>query len=130
MKGDEALVVLCAVGRALVGVDCADVEGVFENRSVPGIETIPADGLFGTSAGRSGNARALFVRGFPGVRLVVDRVFGIRAVRTEQVATISQSARVLGAADWVLGLASLDDGAVWLLDVVCILSRRCRQGGT
>jgi hypothetical protein len=116
MTDSQATLLLCEVGGLAVGVDCRDVHAVVESAGSE-LDRVFAGELFGRAVGRSSSARTLVMRRAQGARVVVDRVLGMRSISRSDLRPIPASVRALGAADWVLGLAELDQRFVWLLDL-------------
>ncbi len=110
-------VLVCEASGLVIGVDCADVYAVISNAGSEH-DRVLAGELFGRPVRATAGARTLVMRSSTGARVVVDRVLGMRSFSAAELKPIPASMRALGVADWVLGLAELEQGFVWLLDLV------------
>jgi|RhiMethySRZTD1v2_1073278.scaffolds.fasta_scaffold06662_4 hypothetical protein len=109
-------VLVCEASGLVIGVDSGDVYAVISSAGSEH-DRVLAGELFGRPVRTSAAARTLVMRSSSGSRVVVDRVLGIRSLSAGELRPIPASMRALGVADWVLGLAELEQGFVWLLDL-------------
>jgi len=125
MTDTQVTLLLCEVGKLAIGVDCRDVHAIVESAGSE-LERRLASELFGRSLRSSSSGRTLVMRRSTGARIVVDRVLGMRSISRAELRPISSSLRALGAVDWVLGLAELDQRLVWLLDLAWVVPEGTR----
>jgi hypothetical protein len=119
MTDARVTVLVCEASGLLIGVDSADVHAVLSDAgSEP--DRAFAQELFGRPVRGGRRARTLVIQRATGPRIVVDRVLGMRSLSPAELRPVPASLRALGAADWVLGLAEIEERFVWLLDLAWI----------
>lgn len=116
MTDTQVTVLVCEASGLVIGVDAGDVYAVISDAGSER-DRVLAGRLFGRSVRADKGARTLVMSGSTGARIVVDRVLGMRSLSPADLRPIPASVRALGAADWVLGVAELEQGLVWLLDL-------------
>jgi hypothetical protein len=129
MTGAPVTVLVCEAGGLVIGVDCADVYAVVSNAGSER-DRVFAERLFGRRLRAATAARTLVMRTSTGPRVVVDRVLGMRSLARAELRPLPESVRALGAADWVLGLAELEQEFVWLLDLAWALREQSPEPPT
>lgn len=119
MTDARVTVLVCEASGLLIGVDSGDVYAVLSNAGSE-LDRVFAGELFGRPVRAGKRARTLVMRRASGARIVVDSVLGIRRLSRADLRPVPASVRALGAADWVLGLAEIEERFVWLLDLAWI----------
>ena len=120
MMDARVTVLVCEASGLLIGVDSGDVYAVLSNAGSE-LDRVFAGELFGRPVRPGKRARTLVMRRATGARIVVDRVLGMRSLSRADLRPVPSSVRALGAADWVLGLAEIEERLVWLLDLAWIV---------
>ena len=120
MTDARVTVLLCEASGLVIGVDSGDVYAVLPNAG-PELDRVFVGELFGRPVRADKRARTLVLRRATGARIVVDRVLGMRSLSRADLRPVPASVRALGgAADWVLGVAEIEERLVWLLDLAWI----------
>ena len=119
MTGARVTVLVCEASGLVIAVDSADIYAVLSSAGSE-LDRAFAGELFGRPVTADYRARTLVLQRATGPRIVVDRVLGMRSLSPAELRPVPASLRALGAADWVLGLAEIEDRLVWLLDLASI----------